>query len=240
MTGIPERVRQQLARRGIVVRRYLASRRQAMLARHDVDLALDVGAARGHYGEELRHFGYRGRIASFEPLPKPFADLARAAARDSAWSAHNYALGDEAGSARIHVASNSDSSSLLPMARAHVEAAPHVGYVDEQEIDVRRLDDVAADVVGDAKRPFLKIDAQGFERQVLTGGAGVLARCVGLQLELSFVPVYEGGMLVDEAIALAYQHGFRLVAIDPGFADPRGHVLQADGLFFRPLPGDAD
>jgi FkbM family methyltransferase len=228
----------QLARRGFVVRRHLAARRQSMLTRHGVDLVLDVGAARGLYAEELRRFGYRGRIASFEPLRAAYADLARACASDPAWSAHHYALGDEAGTATIHVASNSDSSSILPMARAHVAAAPHVGYVADEEIEVRRLDDVAAEVVGDAAHPFLKIDTQGFEDRVLRGGEKTLPRCVGLQLELSFVPVYDGGMLVDEAISWAYDHGFRLVGIDPGFADPRGHVLQADGLFFRDLPDE--
>lgn len=36
----------------------------------------------------------------------------------------------------------------------------------------------------------------GFEKQVLAGGESTLNdRCVGLQIELSFVPLYEGGML---------------------------------------------
>jgi FkbM family methyltransferase len=223
----------QLARRGFVVHRHPAVRRQALLDRHGVDLVLDVGAARGQYARELRHFGYRGRIASFEPLAAAFASLEQASAGDPAWSVHPFALGDVGGAATIHVASNSDSSSLLPMAAAHVTAAPHVGYVAEESVQVRRLDDVAPDLLDERTTPFLKIDTQGFEQHVLRGGAATLDRCAGLQLELSFVPLYDGGLLADEAISFAYAQGFRLVAIEPGFTDPRGEMLQADGVFFR-------
>ena len=55
---------------------------------------------------------------------------------------------------------------------------------------------------------------------MLAGGAQTLDRCVGLQLELSFVPLYSGGMLVDEAISFAYDHGFRMVALAQGFTPP--------------------
>jgi FkbM family methyltransferase len=169
----------------------------------------------------------------------PYAELRSAAAGDPAWTTVPAALGDEPGSSTIHVASNSDSSSLLPMAQAHVAAAPHVGYVAEETIEVRRLDDVAPEHLDPTSRPFLKIDTQGFEGHVLAGGPQTLQRCVGLQLELSFVPLYEGGLLADQAIALAYEHGFALVGIDPGFADPNGQVLQADGVFFRTAAADA-
>lgn len=61
-------------------------------------------------------------------------------------------------------------------------------------------------------------------------------RCVGMQLELSFLPLYEGGMLAREALELAETFGFTLTGLTPGFADPRdGRMLQADGIFFRDL-----
>ena len=59
-------------------------------------------------------------------------------------------------------------------------------------------------------------------------------RCVGMQLELSFVPLYEGAMLIPEALDLAYSLGFKLTGLVPCFIDPRnGQMLQADGTFFR-------
>ena len=222
-----------LARQGLALRRHPSARRQRMLSRHQVDLVLDVGAAGGGYGSELREFGYQGRIVSFEPMRAAFDRLSAARAGDPRWEAHMCALGDEPGTARINVASNSDSSSLLPMADRHRAAAPAVDYVGTEEVRVERLDDVARSHLASARRPYLKLDTQGFERQVLAGGPETLQRCVGLQLELSFVPLYEGGLLVDEAIGLAYGAGFHLVGLEPGFADPDGQVLQADGVFFR-------
>lgn len=222
-----------LARRGLALRRHPAARRQRMLARHQVDLVLDVGAAGGGYGSELREFGYRGRIVSFEPMRAAFDRLTAARSADAAWEAHRCALGAEPGTAEINVASNSDSSSLLPMADRHRAAAPAVDYVGTEQVRIERLDDVAAPHLSSSRRPFLKLDTQGFEKQVLAGGPETLARCLGLQLELSFVPLYEGGLLVDEAIAMAYGAGFHLVGLEPGFADPDGQVLQADGVFFR-------
>jgi FkbM family methyltransferase len=195
---------------------------------------LDVGAARGGYATELREFGYTGRIVSFEPLAAAHADLVRAAASDPRWETRHTALGDTTGRQEIHVASNSDSSSLLPMADQHRASSPDIQMVGTETIEVSRLDDVAADVLGEARTPFLKIDTQGFERAVLEGAETTVPRLVGLQLELSFVTLYEGGMLADEAISWAYDHGFVLVGLDQGFTDPGGAVLQADGVFLRP------
>jgi FkbM family methyltransferase len=233
LAWLQQTVLTQLARRGFIVRRHPAVRRQKMLAAHRVDVVFDVGAATGAYGRELRDFGYTGAIVSFEPMAKPYAELARELAGDPTWTAHRCALGATAGTASINVASNSDSSSLLPLNSRHLEAAPDITYVATEEIEVARLDDVAPEHLTAAGRPFLKLDTQGFEKQVLEGGSRTLEQCVGLQLELSFVPLYDGGMLANEAISLAYDAGFSLVGLDQGFADPNGQILQADGVFFR-------
>ena len=220
-------------KRGFEIRRHPAVRRQNRLAARSVDLVLDVGAATGLYGRELRQFGYAGRIVSFEPMAASFATLSERASADARWEARNHALGDEPGEAVINVASNRASSSLLPMETAHTDAEPSVTYVGQETIRVERLDDVAGEVIGGNDTVFLKIDTQGFERNVLTGGARTLERVVGLQLELSFVPLYSGGMLVDEAISTAYDAGFQLEVIEQGWAAPSGQMLQADGIFFR-------
>ncbi len=226
-------VLERLARRGFVVRRHLGARRRVLLARHGVDVVFDVGAAKGHYGQELRQFGYDGTIVSFEPLRAPYDELAAASADDPRWSVRRCALGRDTGRATINVASNSDSSSLLPMSTAHRAAAPQVDYVDTEEVAVERLDDVAGEWLPDDATGFVKLDTQGFERDVLAGAERTLPRCAGLQLELSFVPLYDGGPLAPELLTLAYDLGFRLVGVDPGFASPAGEVLQAEGLLFR-------
>jgi len=220
-------------KRGFEIRRHPAGRRHKMFVARGVDLVLDVGGADGGYGRALRQFGYAGRIVSFEPMAASFAALSERAQADPRWDVRNVALGDEAGEAQINVASNRASSSLLPMEDAHTAAEPGVTYVGQETIRVERLDDAIGEVVGDDDVVFLKIDTQGFERNVLAGGSATLERVVGLQLELSFVPLYSGGMLVDEAVSMAYDAGFQLEVVEQGWAAPSGQMLQADGIFFR-------
>jgi FkbM family methyltransferase len=209
-------------------------RRMKLLRRFGVDLVLDVGADTGEYVQKLRRYGYHGRVVSFEPLSASFSLLQASAAGDAAWETVNTALGDAAGSATIHVAGNLHSSSLRDMLPAHQEAAPQSAYVAEERIAVRRLDEVFAEYARDARRPYLKIDTQGFEKNVLDGAAGVLDRVAGVQIELSLVPLYAGQALLPELVDYLVRRGFTLMSLEPGFCDERsGQMLQADGVFFR-------
>jgi FkbM family methyltransferase len=221
-------------RYGLQIRHHPGIRRVQLLKHHRIDLVLDVGAARGQTGEELRRFGYSGPIVSFEPLAVPFALLEKAARNDQAWTVRQVALSDVSGTAVINVSGNSDSSSLLPIQNRTVLAAAKARYVGVQPINVERLDDIATEVLQDSTRPFLKVDVQGLERQVLAGAAETLHRIHGLQLELSFIDLYRGGMLIHEALDVARSAGFILCGINPGFMDrASGELLQADGLFMR-------
>ena len=79
------------------------------------------------------------------------------------------ALGAEEGTSEINIAGNSWSSSLLDMARAHANAAPESAYVGKYVIEVKTLDSVYSEYANDNSRPFLKIDTQGYTKQVLDG-----------------------------------------------------------------------
>jgi FkbM family methyltransferase len=208
---------------------------QALLAHHEIDLVLDVGANTGQYATALRRAGYAGRIVSFEPVRAAWEQCSTEASRDPLWSvAPRAALGATDGQTEIHVARNSVSSSILPMHDAHRAAAPHSTYVGTEVVDVRRLDHVARDAIERARRPFLKIDTQGYERQVLEGAQGIRDRLHGIQLEISLTPLYEGSPTLTELLQTMEAWGFAPYALLPGFIDPRSaRMLQIDGLFFR-------
>jgi hypothetical protein len=134
----------------------------------------------------------------------------------------------------MHVAGNSVSSSALKMLDAHLKAAPQSAYVRNEPVPLRRLDTIGADFVHPDSILFLKIDTQGFETQVLQGAPISLQKAVGLHVELSLLPLYDGQCLYDEMIARLKALGFDLWDILPGFTDPRsGRLLQADATFFR-------
>jgi FkbM family methyltransferase len=233
---------------GLEVHRYnvaqsLDARFLSMLGLHDVDLVIDVGANDGGYGQFLRRGGYSGPILSFEPLADAHAALRVQAARDPTWTVGpRCALGASGATASIHVAGNSRSSSLLPMMAAHVSAAPDSATLTTESVEVQRLDDVEVHMLKMCKRALLKIDTQGYELPVLQGGESTLPRCVGVQLEMSLVPLYEGQAMYRDLIDWLQLRGFELWALLPGFSDPKtGRMLQCDGVFFRhsaPLGSD--
>jgi FkbM family methyltransferase len=201
-----------------------------------VDVVFDVGANSGQYAASLRRAGYKGRIVSFEPLSGPFSILERKASADPLWDCRGCALGDSDGTVSINVAGNAgQSSSVLPMLKSHQDAFPPANYVGTEEAPIRRLDSLAREFLRPNDAIFLKIDVQGFEKQVLAGGKSTVDDgCVGMQLELSFLPLYEGGMLIREALDLVDSLGFTLTGLLPCFMDVHnGRMLQADGVFFR-------
>jgi FkbM family methyltransferase len=207
----------------------------SLLRRLQVDLVLDVGANQGQYGGDLRHLGYKGRIKSFEPVAGAFVKLAKAASGDPDWDVTCCALGEESGSATIHVAANgAASSSFLPMLARHSKAAPDADFLRDEIVGIERLDDVVGAIPGES-RVFIKVDTQGFERSVLAGATGLLrGPVVGVQLELSLVSLYGGGPLYDELLRDMSDIGFRLAWLYPGFQDPTtGELLQFDGAFVR-------
>jgi FkbM family methyltransferase len=205
------------------------------LESHRVNVIFDVGANSGQYTAGLRKAGYKGRIISFEPLSQPFSALKRKASGDPLWECRKYGLGEVDGKISINVAGNAgQSSSVLPMLKRHQDAYPPANYIGTEDVPIYRLDSVTPEILQPTDVGFLKIDVQGFEKQVLAGSKSTLNRCIGMQLELSFLPLYEGSMLIPEALDLAYSLGFTLTGLLPCFTDPRnGQMLQADGIFFR-------
>jgi len=205
------------------------------LAEHRINLVFDVGANAGHFGRFLRDAGYLGRIVSFEPLSAAWNLLRKASYNDPHWeAAPRTAIGSQNGEIEINVAQNAVSSSILPMHTAHVVAAHESKYIGVERVPLRRLDSVAAAYIQPHSVAFLKVDTQGYEDQVLKGAESILDRIVGIQLELSTVPLYAGQLLYDDFFALLKPLGFELWAVCPVLVDPQsGRLLQLDATFFR-------
>lgn len=205
------------------------------LEHFSIDLVFDIGANIGQFAQNLRSFGYKGTIVSFEPLSAAHLALLRAAKRDQQWLIHpRTAIGDHDGNIDINIAGNSVSSSVLPMLDDHATAEVGSAYVAMEQAPIARLDTVSSHYLQDKHRCFVKIDVQGYEWQVLDGATETLNRAQGVLCELSLVPLYAGQHLWQEVMERLDAQGFTLWAIQPGFTDPRdGRTLQVDGIFFR-------
>jgi FkbM family methyltransferase len=198
-----------------------------------IDTVLDVGAHAGEFGQSIRHAGYRGRIASFEPVSAHYKRLLQVADADDAWTCRKVAVGESASTAEIYVSGNDGfSSSIREMAPAHEKADPESSYVDSEQIDVISLDEALAEMPGQTGPLMLKVDTQGFEEEVLSGAVDTLGRCRLVELELALVELYNGQALFGELVNQMHKRGFLLADVESGFRDPRtSQLLQVDGLF---------
>lgn len=139
-------------------------------------LIVDVGANVGQFANAAKLFFPEARVVSFEPDPDTFADLQvnTHVLRDV--DLHNIGLGhrDEVLTFYRHELSVMSSFSAQMDGMAH-----HRGST---ELPVRRLDAV---LDSDDRPDLLKIDVEGFERQVLEGAWETVSRSRYVLIELS-------------------------------------------------------
>ena len=201
----------------------------------EINKVLDVGASKGQYGSWLRKAGFKGQIISFEPVEQAHKQLVERSRKDKNWTVPPpTALGDEKGTKEINVSQNLASSSFLGISGTHLNSAQRAGYVSAETVDIRRLDAVVAEHMEPDDRLFLKIDVQGYEDRVLKGAEGILPGILGIQVELSSVPLYEGQALFNEVVNHLLKRGFELYELIPGLRDKKsGRLYQFDGIFFR-------
>jgi FkbM family methyltransferase len=170
---------------------------------------IGVGANTGQFASWVRDTGFEGEIISFEPQPEEHAALVSAAETDPARTiAPRCAPGAANGTAQIHVAGNSLSSSLLEMLDLHSANATMSAYADS-------------------------IDTQGSEAEVLGGATTTLPKIAADHAELSLAPLYDGQALASEIFALFGAAGLELTAVNEYFNTGDCQIAQTDGGFTR-------
>ncbi len=209
-------------------------RRVKLLKNFEITKILDVGANIGQYAILSKKMGFRGEIISFEPITKAYDILALNALKYGKWRAYNFALGNKEERIIINISKNVYSSSILEIMPYNIDSAPDSRYEEEEVISVKKLDDIYNDLVQEKDHVLLKIDVQGFEKNVLEGAHRSLSNIKGVQIEMSLIELYRGEMLFTEVINFLKTYGFRLYSLENGFFnDNNGQLLQVDGIFFK-------
>jgi FkbM family methyltransferase len=199
-----------------------------------IHTVLDIGANVGQFSKEVRAILPTAQIYAFEPLAGCFQDLTRALKGDRYFKAFPYALGATAGKTSMHKNTYSPSSSLMEMGDAHKEAFPHaVGIESKEPVDVRRLDDIAPELVL-KDDVFIKMDVQGFENRVIDGGERALSTAKVVILENSFYELYVGQVLFDGIYERMKKMGFSYRgSIGQKHHPVTGDILFEDSIFIR-------
>jgi FkbM family methyltransferase len=197
-----------------------------------------VGANEGQFRDFLRwEVGYSGWIMSFEPAPEPAAILQRRATSDPKWRILVKGLGSGTGVQKLNIAGHSTFTSLrkprfdqTKLGNAKRETTRSV------DVEIVTLDEVLPDLVSVAKasRPFLKLDTQGYDLEVVRGATKTISSIVALQAELSIVPLYEDTPNYIETISALEAYGFQVSNFFPVASEANLRLLETDCIMVRP------
>jgi FkbM family methyltransferase len=208
-----------------------------LLAHLDVDCVFDVGANTGQYGSMLRRkTGFKGRILSFEPIPEAAAEVRRKATRDPLWTVEEIALAEEAGLRDFSIMASPEFSSLSAPRNDDVARFSALNRpvktipvrTDTLAVAFKRLQPIFG-----FRRPFLKLDTQGFDLAVLRGAGDVLSRFVGFQSELSIRRIYQDAVDFREALGFYQSLGFDLSALVPNNGGHFPALIEIDCIMVR-------
>jgi FkbM family methyltransferase len=200
---------------------------RAALGRFQFGSVIDIGANKGQFAAFAMATWPQAKLFCFEPLPEPRAKLAAVTAGRA--QVFDCALGEEEGVAVMHVASRADSSSLLPLGERQ-KTMFQMNEASALNVPVRRLDRVVnANMLSGPT--LIKIDVQGFERDVLRGAKGLFPAIAAIYVELSFVELYDNQALAGEIADFLTAEKFSLAGVYNQTCDERGEAVQADFLF---------
>ena len=203
----------------------------------DVDLILDVGANSGQFAQKLIEEGVKRQLLSVEPQASLQSALVHKAKRHTNWDiAPPVALGANEETGIINISNNSYSSSLLPMNKAHLDAAPDSRVINSQKVQIMTAKELIKKTYFDKQLNSiaLKIDTQGYELNIITGCSDIMEHIVIIYTEMSLVQLYEGAPDFKELYLILAQFDFELVGLHPEFYDPEfPRQLQVNGIFVK-------
>ena len=200
-----------------------------------INTIYDVGANIGQSAFELRKYGYKDRIISFEPVSKVHNKLVENSKNDSSWDVYDRcAIGNQDGDIEINISNYDLSSSILQMTPKHLEAKKNSGFINKEKTKIFKLDSILGNGNLDNKKAMLKIDTQGYEWEVLQGAKNNLEKFEVLLVEVSFVRLYENEKLWKDIFNYIESFDFELWLLERGFVDRNTkQILQADVVFCK-------
>ena len=142
----------------------------------------DVGAAKGAMSLSMMSTYPNCRLHAFEPNPEQFTVLQQRLSSYKNVSLVKSAVGSISGEATLHIADYSDASSLL--GHAKLLTLNKINTLSSIQVPLTSLDDyISSKAI--ANIDFLKIDVEGFEKDVLLGGTVALQKTSNVFVEIS-------------------------------------------------------
>lgn len=210
---------------------------QQLFKHFKVDCVFDVGANVGQYATMLREkVGYKGLVVSFEPDPDIAAALAKKAEGQTRWVVEDLAISVEDGTAEFNVMKASEFSSLSAPRHDQVDLFTELNQVSKTvTVKTENLATTVDRLRGQFgfSRPFLKLDTQGFDTQIVSAAPEAVRTFVGLQSELAIKKLYADSVDFREAITVYEACGFELSALVPNNSGHFPRLVEVDCIMVR-------
>ena len=169
----------------------------------EVSVVFDVGANIGQSADKFAEAFRHARIYSFEPASRTFHALDSAVRNRKNVSCHCLALGRTDGKATLYLTGAPDANSST---NSLIEPRNPVGT---ELVEMRTIDGFARDA-NIARVDLLKIDAEGFDLEVLIGAREMLTeqRVAFVLVEVGFDPSDKRHVLFDDVRSFLSQYRF--------------------------------
>ena len=153
------------------------------------------------------------RILFIEANPEICEKMRQEHAADGAVRFENLAISDSDGSLTLHMMSESQSSSILPL-KHHKHYYPEIHETKDVTVPARRLETLFGELkLNPAEYNYLHLDIQGAELLALAGAKALLPHFDVVSTELNYDELYEGCALAEEMEDFLEGQGFRLASV---------------------------
>ncbi|WP_028521867.1 FkbM family methyltransferase [Runella limosa] len=191
---------------------------------------IDVGSNIGQYALASHRFYPNVQIYCFEPVPACFQQLQKNTNKITSITSFNNALGHSNGQIAFFENKHTHASSALKVSDYQQSTVPKTKEFRETKVDSIRLDDFNFPTI--LERPLLlKLDVQGYEKNVLEGANAFLQKVDYILLETSFISMYKNEPSFETINVILKQQGFNLVAPIGDFSVHFGPIPQLDMLY---------
>ena len=203
---------------------------------------VDIGASGGIHPRWENTF-QQVKAVLFEPDPREY-DRLKEAVGDN-YIVLNAALSEAPEKVDFYLCKDQKASSLYPPDLAILRRY----YADMEKFEIVKKIKVVADTLDNQLKEaklfdidFIKVDVQGHELPILRGGIDTLQRVIGIEVEVEFLPVYQGQPVFSEVDCFLRDSGFELFDIKRTFRNRRdkknygnrkGQLLWGDALYFK-------
>jgi FkbM family methyltransferase len=182
-------------------------------------MIIDVGAAQGEWVTMASRIWPRARIFGIEPNARNMPLLEKLKHKSRQFDYWKGCLGPQARAISYH--ENGNQTSLLDPRNGNASTS------------MMRLDDLIAQH-GLPAPDFIKLDVQGYELEVLKGGATALRSVEAILMEVNFLKIFPAAPTVEEVIAFMSNHGLAVFDVMGIYRMPSDDALaQMDFLFLR-------